>query len=154
MGETPKWEKCTKNSKNDGSPDDDHASHESAISPKTGRLSRGGGEGEPPGGAGGGEGGGGGPPQRPQQQPPSGLEPASAPAPGGGGLDDLGSSDEVKVFKDEDEVDGSVTVSHQAELLAEKSSLITESEQVRSLKKKFRTLKKYHLLKDLSLNPS
>ena len=43
---------------------------------------------------------------------------------------DLGSSDEVKVFKDEDEVDGSVTESHQAELLAEKSSLITESEQV------------------------
>lgn len=45
-------------------------------------------------------------------------------------LDDLGSSDEVKVFKDEDEVDGSTTASHQAELLAEKSSLIIESEQV------------------------
>ena len=44
-----------------------------------------------------------------------------------------GSLDEVKVFKDEDEVDGSVTESHQAELLAEKSSLITESEQVRIL---------------------
>ena len=44
--------------------------------------------------------------------------------------DDLGSSDEVKVFKDEDDRDGSSSKSHQAELLAEKSSLITESEQV------------------------
>ena len=44
--------------------------------------------------------------------------------------DDLGSSDEVKVFKDEDERDGNNSESHQAELLAEKSSLITESEQV------------------------
>lgn len=47
------------------------------------------------------------------------------------GVDDFGSAaDEVKVFKDEDEVDGSTSESHQAELLAEKSSLITESEQV------------------------
>merc|ERR1719412_2489085 len=46
--------------------------------------------------------------------------------------DDLGSSDEVKVFKDEDERDGNNSESHQAELLAEKSSLITESEQERS----------------------
>lgn len=44
--------------------------------------------------------------------------------------DDLGSSDEVKVFKDEDEGDERNSESHQAELLAEKSSLITESEQV------------------------
>ena len=44
--------------------------------------------------------------------------------------DDLGSSDEVKVFKDEDDRDGNNSESHQAELLAEKSSLITESEQV------------------------
>ena len=44
--------------------------------------------------------------------------------------DDFGSSDEVKVFKDEDDRDGSSSESHQAELLAEKSSLITESEQV------------------------
>ena len=45
--------------------------------------------------------------------------------------DDLGSTDEVKVFKDEDDRDGNASESHQAELLAEKSSLITESEQVR-----------------------
>ena len=44
--------------------------------------------------------------------------------------DDLGSSDEVKIFKDEDDRDGNNSESHQAELLAEKSSLITESEQV------------------------
>ena len=44
--------------------------------------------------------------------------------------DDLGSSDEVKVFKDEDDGDERNSESHQAELLAEKSSLITESEQV------------------------
>ena len=42
--------------------------------------------------------------------------------------DDFGSTDEVKVFKDEDEPDCSE--SYQAELLAEKSSLISESEQV------------------------
>ena len=42
--------------------------------------------------------------------------------------DDFGSTDEVKVFKDEDEQDCSE--SYQAELLAEKSSLISESEQV------------------------
>ena len=46
--------------------------------------------------------------------------------------DDLGSTDEVKVFKDEDDRDGNASESHQAELLAEKSSLITESEQVRA----------------------
>jgi hypothetical protein len=42
--------------------------------------------------------------------------------------DDYGSTDEVKIFKDEDEQDCSE--SYQAELLAEKSSLINESEQV------------------------
>ena len=41
--------------------------------------------------------------------------------------DEFGSTDEVKVFKDEDEPDCSE--SYQAELLAEKSSLINESEQ-------------------------
>ena len=39
-------------------------------------------------------------------------------------------SDEVKVFNDEDERDGDVTESYQAELQAEKTSLIHESEQV------------------------
>ena len=79
------------------------AEHESAISPKTGtRLSRG-----------------------------EDAEAETTTTTTTRQLDlDLGSSDEVKVFKDEDEVDGSVTESHQAELLAEKSSLITESEQV------------------------
>lgn len=43
---------------------------------------------------------------------------------------DLGSSDEVKVFNDEDERDGDPSESYQAELQAEKSSLIHESEQV------------------------
>ena len=47
-----------------------------------------------------------------------------------GACDDLGSSDEVKVFNDEDERDGDVTESYQAELQAEKTSLIHESEQV------------------------
>lgn len=46
--------------------------------------------------------------------------------------DDLGSSDEVKVFRDEDERDGDASESYQAELQAEKSSLIHESEQVQS----------------------
>ena len=46
---------------------------------------------------------------------------------------DLGSTDEVKVFNDEDERDGDVSEScYQAELQAEKSSLIHESEQVHS----------------------
>lgn len=45
-------------------------------------------------------------------------------------VDDLGSSDEVKVFNDEDERDGDPSESYQAELQAEKSSLIHESEQV------------------------
>ncbi len=44
--------------------------------------------------------------------------------------DEFGSTDEVKVFKDEDEPDCSE--SYQAELLAEKSSLINESEQASS----------------------
>ena len=46
---------------------------------------------------------------------------------------DLGSTDEVKVFNDEDEPDTGDLVSescYQAELQAEKSSLIHESEQV------------------------
>ena len=50
-----------------------------------------------------------------------------------GGGDELGPGDEIKVFKDEGEDEreqgGSETL--QAELLEEKSSLITESEQVR-----------------------
>ena len=55
---------------------------------------------------------------------------------GGGGShggDDLGTMDEVKVFKDEgeDENEQNASESLQAELLEEKSSLITESEQVR-----------------------
>ena len=57
---------------------------------------------------------------------------------GGGGSqghnsgDDLGTMDEVKVFKDEgeDENEQNASESLQAELLEEKSSLITESEQV------------------------
>ena len=55
-------------------------------------------------------------------------------AAGGGGErgDDLGTMDEVKVFKDEgeDETEQGGSESLQAELLEEKSSLITESEQV------------------------
>ena len=60
------------------------------------------------------------------------LTPGSVhpPRPVSSSNDDLGSSDEVKVFKDEDDRDGNNSESHQAELLAEKSSLITESEQV------------------------
>ena len=58
---------------------------------------------------------------------------------GGGGAsqrssegDDLSTMDEVKVFKDEgeDETEQNASESLQAELLEEKSSLITESEQV------------------------
>lgn len=58
---------------------------------------------------------------------------------GGGGSqrevetgDDLSTMDEVKVFKDEgeDETEQNASESLQAELLEEKSSLITESEQV------------------------
>ena len=47
--------------------------------------------------------------------------------------DDLGTMDEVKVFKDEgeDENEQNASESLQAELLEEKSSLITESEQVK-----------------------
>ena len=48
---------------------------------------------------------------------------------GGGGGDDLGPSDEVKVFNNEGE-DEEATERTQAELLEEKSSLITESEKV------------------------
>ncbi len=55
------------------------------------------------------------------------LSPASQPS-----NDDLGSSDEVKVFRDEDERDCEPSESYQAELQAEKSSLIHESEQVKS----------------------
>lgn len=40
-----------------------------------------------------------------------------------------GCTDEVKVFNDEDERDGDASESYQAELQAEKSSLIHESEQ-------------------------
>jgi len=49
-----------------------------------------------------------------------------------GGDEGLGSSDEVKVFKDEgeDEQEQNASESLQAELLEEKSSLITESEQL------------------------
>ena len=58
---------------------------------------------------------------------------------GGGGSssrspegDDLGTMDEVKVFKDEgeDENEQNASESLQAELLEEKSSLLAESEQV------------------------
>ena len=51
----------------------------------------------------------------------------------GGGGDELGPGDEIKVFKDEgeDEREQGASESLQAELLEEKSSLITESEQVR-----------------------
>ena len=47
--------------------------------------------------------------------------------------DDLGTMDEVKVFKDEgeDENEQNASESLQAELLEEKSSLLAESEQVR-----------------------
>ena len=72
------------------------------------------------------------PPQPPQPQQPGPPNPDILE-----NLDDLGSSDEVKVFKDEDEVDGNASESHQAELLAEKSSLITESEQVLKIKHKY-----------------
>ena len=51
---------------------------------------------------------------------------------------DLGSTDEVKVFNDEDEPEAGDLVSescYQAELQAEKSSLIHESEQVIHIKK-------------------
>ena len=52
---------------------------------------------------------------------------------GGGGGDDLGPSDEVKVFNNEGEDEGEeATERTQAELLEEKSSLITESEKVRN----------------------
>ena len=53
---------------------------------------------------------------------------------GQGGGDELGPGDEIKVFKDEgeDEREQGASESLQAELLEEKSSLITESEQVRS----------------------
>ena len=44
--------------------------------------------------------------------------------------DDFGSTDEVKVFNEEDDRDGDASESYQAELQAEKSSLIHESEQV------------------------
>lgn len=46
--------------------------------------------------------------------------------------DDLGTMDEVKVFKDEgeDENEQNASESLQAELLEEKSSLLAESEQV------------------------
>ena len=47
--------------------------------------------------------------------------------------DDFGSADEVKVFNDEDDRDGDASESYRAELQAEKSSLIHESEQVYSL---------------------
>ena len=52
---------------------------------------------------------------------------------GQGGGDELGPGDEIKVFKDEgeDEREQGASESLQAELLEEKSSLITESEQVR-----------------------
>ena len=48
--------------------------------------------------------------------------------------DDLGTMDEVKVFKDEgeDENEQNASESLQAELLEEKSSLLAESEQVMS----------------------
>ena len=65
--------------------------------------------------------------------PPSTPGTAHPPRPVSSLNDDLGSSDEVKVFKDEDDRDGNNSESHQAELLAEKSSLITESEQVISI---------------------
>ena len=52
---------------------------------------------------------------------------------GGGGGDDLGPSDEVKVFNNEGEDEREeATERIQAELLEEKSSLITESEKVRN----------------------
>ena len=51
---------------------------------------------------------------------------------GGGGGDDLGPSDEVKVFNNEGEDEREeATERIQAELLEEKASLITESEKVR-----------------------
>ncbi|XP_040582396.1 uncharacterized protein [Lepeophtheirus salmonis] len=69
----------------------------------------------------------------------SGHNEASSPSSlrrGGGSSsnDELGPSDEVKVFKDEgeDERDGGVSESLQAELLEEKSSLISESEMGKS----------------------
>ena len=61
-----------------------------------------------------------------------GRMPAVAAGGGGGGGDELGPGDEIKVFKDEgeDEQEQGASESLQAELLEEKSSLITESEQV------------------------
>ena len=58
---------------------------------------------------------------------------------GQGGGDELGPGDEIKVFKDEgeDEREQGASESLQAELLEEKSSLITESEQVRSSSSSF-----------------
>ena len=58
---------------------------------------------------------------------------SSASTNGGGGGDDLGPSDEVKVFNNEGEDEREeATERIQAELLEEKSSLITESEKVRN----------------------
>ena len=57
----------------------------------------------------------------------------SAVASNAASTDDFGSTDEVKVFNDEDERDGDVNESYQAELQAEKSSLIHESEQVNGI---------------------
>ena len=57
----------------------------------------------------------------------------SAASANGGGGDDLGPSDEVKVFNNEGEDEREeATERIQAELLEEKSSLITESEKVRN----------------------
>ena len=71
-------------------------------------------------------------------RPPSGLsdgDRGAMPAVGRGPADrpdELGPGDEIKVFKDEgeDEQEQGASESLQAELLEEKSSLITESEQV------------------------
>ena len=66
---------------------------------------------------------------------PTGSNPGSSAAStnGGGGGDDLGPSDEVKVFNNEGEDEREeATERIQAELLEEKSSLITESEKVRN----------------------
>ena len=69
-------------------------------------------------------------PQQPRTGSVAGNGSSSAANDDIGACDDLGSSDEVKVFNDEDERDGDVTESYQAELQAEKTSLIHESEQV------------------------
>ena len=64
---------------------------------------------------------------------PPAVAPATASTNGGGGGDDLGPSDEVKVFNNEGEDEREeATERIQAELLEEKSSLITESEKVRN----------------------